>query len=83
MEQLRPTSADSIRYWGMLKDMNDDVKLELIALLSNSVVYKVPPVDDENWASRFSGAWKDSRSAEEIINDIRNNRTSNTREIDL
>ncbi|MBR5440695.1 MAG: hypothetical protein IKV37_03960 [Prevotella sp.] len=36
-----------------------------------------------DWATRFSGAWKDSRSAEEIIGDIRKNRTGNSREVEL
>jgi hypothetical protein len=26
---------------------------------------------ESDWANRFVGAWKDSRSAEEIISDIR------------
>lgn len=30
---------------------------------------------ESGWANRFSGAWKDSRTAEEIINDIRESRT--------
>ena len=36
-----------------------------------------------DWANRFSGAWKDSRSAEEIIQDIRESRTDNGREVSL
>lgn len=36
-----------------------------------------------NWASRYAGAWKDSRSAEEIINDIREGRTTNSRNVEL
>ena len=39
--------------------------------------------DSKNWANRFAGAWKDDRSAEEIINDIRECRTTNSREIEL
>ncbi len=38
---------------------------------------------DSDWANRFVGAWKDNRSAEEIISDIRESRTVNNREIDL
>ena len=30
------------------------------------------------WASRFAGVWKDSRSAEEIVEEIRAARTANT-----
>ena len=33
---------------------------------------------ESNWASRFVGAWKDKRSAEEIISDIRESRTANS-----
>ncbi len=33
-------SPDISKYWGMLKNLDDSAKLELIALLSNSVVYK-------------------------------------------
>ena len=32
---------------------------------------------EEGWASRFCGVWEDSRSAEEIVDDIRDMRTTN------
>ena len=32
----------------------------------------------KGWASRFAGVWKDSRSAEDIVEDIRAARTANT-----
>ena len=38
---------------------------------------------ESDWANRFVGAWKDSRSAEEIISDIRESRTANSREFEL
>ena len=80
----RPTSPESSRYWMLLKDLNDSVKIELIALLSNSVAHKEAANNhDENWATSFSGAWKDNRTAEEIIADIQENRTSNSREVVL
>lgn len=68
------------RYWDMLKDISSEEKLSLISLLSSSML----PVERDNtkqkdgWASRFAGVWKDSRSAEEIINDIRFARTENS-----
>lgn len=37
---LTPQSPISIKYWEMLKNLSDTVKMELIAMLSNSVVYK-------------------------------------------
>ena len=57
------------------------MKLELIFRLSKSLLSKDQIIDD-NWASKFAGARQDSRSAESIIEDIRNSRTSN-REIEL
>ena len=39
--------------------------------------------DSKDWANRFAGAWKDERSAEEIISDIRESRTANSREFEL
>ena len=79
----RPSSSDSFKYWVMLKDLSDSVKIELIALLSNSVAHKVPEPHDEDWATRFAGAWEDTRTAEEIISDILDSRTSNSRDIVL
>jgi len=78
-----PTAA---KYWSDLKDLSDNVKLELITLLSSSMTR---PVEEETakphkgWASRFAGAWKDSRSAEEIVADIRAARTDNTFDAEL
>ena len=68
-------------YWSILKNLSSDMKLELISRLSKSLLSKDQSIDD-NWASQFAGEWKDSRSAESIIEDIRNSRTSN-REIEL
>ena len=37
----------------------------------------------KGWASRFAGVWKDNRSAEEIVEDIRAARTANTFDVEL
>ena len=55
-------------YWSILKNLSSDMKLELISRLSKSLLSKDQSID--------------SRSAESIIEDIRNSRTSN-REIEL
>ena len=75
-------SPDISIYWNMLKNLNEDVKLELISKLSTSLLTKKKKVKSENWASVFSGAWEDSREAEEIVADIRSSRTNN-RDIEL
>ena len=81
---INNTSSVS-RYWDMIKDISSEEKLNLISLLSNSMLSEkhntAKPKD--GWASRFVGAWKDSRSAEEIMNDIRSARTNNTFDLEL
>ena len=59
-------SAVSLQYWNMLKGLNDTVKMELVALLSNSVVYKKetvePELSEEEKDRKFSslcGCWAD------------------------
>lgn len=69
-------------YWEMLKDLSSDIKLELIAKLSASLVAKDNTSDTSNWTSEFVGRWEDDRTADEVIEDIRGARTSN-REIEL
>ena len=66
----------------MLKDLSSDIKLELIAKLSASLVAKDNTPDASNWTSEFVGRWEDDRTADEVIEDIRGARTSN-REIEL
>ena len=75
-------SPDISIYWNMLKNLNEDVKLELISKLSTSLLTKKKKVKSENWASSFSGAWEDNREVEDIVADIRSARTNN-REIEL
>ena len=64
------------------KNLSADVKIDLIARLSNSLLNQDKPVENKQWASAFAGKWIDTRTAEEIIDDIREARTSNE-EIDL
>jgi hypothetical protein len=82
---LANTSPISIKYWSELKDLSDNVKLELITLLSSSMTHSEEPAakPHKGWASRFAGVWKDSRSAEEIVEDIRAARTANTFDVEI
>ena len=77
------SSPISAKYWSELKDLSDNVKLELITLLSSSMVHTRPNDDNANWADRFVGVWKDDRSTEEIVDDIRSMRTANQIDIEL
>ena len=82
---LATPSPASAKYWSELKDLSDNVKLELITLLSSSMTHSEEPAAEprKGWASRFAGVWKDNRSAEEIVEDIRAARTANTFDVEL
>ncbi len=59
-------------YWNLLKFLSDDIKLALIAKLSNSIVAK--PVEKSVSASDFYGVWKDSdfdMSSDELVEGIK------------
>lgn len=75
-----PTTESSVSnfYWNMLKNLSSDVKLELISRLSVSLLKKEGKNDSPHWASPFVGAWKDERTTDEIVEDIRGARTMNT-----
>ena len=60
----------------------------LMIKLLNFMKVIAPAKEDVNametdWASDFAGKWRDSRTTEEIINDIRESRTGKCRDIDL
>ena len=71
------------RYWPELDELNDNMKLELIIMLSRSLRYVKTNNNSNHWADRFCGAWKDNRTADEIVDDIRSMRTTNTFDVGL
>jgi len=69
---LNPTNG----YWNLLKFLSDDIKLELIAKLSNSIVSKTKA--QKISASRFYGVWDDAdfdMSADELVREIKESRS--------
>ena len=73
-----PTSP----YWSLLSGLSNREKLDLIVMLSSSIIKAEPEEENPSkWASRFVGVWKDSRTADEIVSDIRQARTVNTFDI--
>lgn len=60
--------------------LSPEEKLDLVDLIIKSMksaVSKVKTVSTENrasWVDQFEGKWEDSKSAEEMIADIRNSR---------
>ena len=74
---LNSKTSASNTYWEMLKDLSSDIKLELIAKLSASLLVRDDAADSSNWTSEFVGRWEDDKTTEEIIEDIRGARTLN------
>ena len=60
-------------YFGLLKNLSPDSKLELIAKLSNSMKTNSQAKND-SWQSLY-GAFISKQSADELINDIKKART--------
>lgn len=71
MDANIPLNAEDF-YWEILKNLNPDMKLRLISRLSESLQSKINSKEtDDNIADRFYGSWKNDRSAEEQIDEIR------------
>lgn len=60
-------------YWEMLKSLSDEVKLRLATRLTASVVAaKSKNVDrTEEMLEKHLGVWKDNRSTEQIVEEMR------------
>ena len=81
---LSPISSDGAKYWSVLKDLSNSVKLELITLLSSSVANSVSEsTNEKGWTKSFAGRWQDDRTAEDIIEDIRASRNADIKEVVL
>ena len=67
-------------YWNLLKSLNDDIKLRLATRLTASVLEhrKNETTTDltEEMLDKHIRKWIDDRSTEEIISDMRNNRSA-------
>lgn len=74
------TNAEIINsYLGLLKNLNQETKLELIEKLANSI--KTGKKEKESRFENSFGSWKSKKSSDQIINEIRGSRTFN-REIE-
>jgi predicted metal-binding transcription factor (methanogenesis marker protein 9) len=59
-------------FFNLISSLSRENKIKLIARLSNAIVNESPK--DENTVDKFFGAFKSEKSAEEIINEIRESR---------
>ena len=62
-------------YWGLLSNLNPDLKLKLIEKLSKSISLDIKT--KENRFEKSFGAWVDDQDPDEIINLIRESRNFN------
>ena len=63
--------------------LDSEPALEKILAFVRTLVPAKKAKAEAGWADRFVGAWKDDRSADEIVNDIRSARTANTIDAEL
>ena len=78
------SSSAASRYWPELKDLSDKAKLELIMMLSSSMVHRESDAEaNKRWTDNFAGKWQDDRTSEEIVKDIREARNANMKEVVL
>lgn len=78
MAALKINDKALARYFGFLKNMDDQSKKKLISQLADSIESKG---ETKTGIDHLFGSWEDDRSAEEIISEIRESRIEN-REIE-
>ena len=73
-------SNNVLPYWKEIRNLSHKDKIELIALLSASLSDDVRKAEQHNktkdFIARFGGAWKGEMTAEQIINEINNKKSS-------
>jgi len=77
---IHKTSNPVMLYWGMVKDIDDSMKLELVTMLINSVrLHPSTSVDEEEKERGFrnlAGCWANDRDNDDIEAIIRQGRTT-------
>jgi len=67
---------------GMIKNLRDKVKLELIDQISNSISKNPEKLENDTWKKLY-GSFESDKSAEEIIDEIRLSRYTSRKIEDL
>ncbi len=67
-------------YWDILKSLSDEVKLHLATRLTASIVKSKDSEikHTEKMLEKFFGTWDDTRSTDDIVNDIKSHSSSKT-----
>ncbi len=65
-------------WWSILKNLNNDIKLELASRLIDSIKKPIPPFEENDDWKKLAGAWNNmEQSPEELADFIRNSRFTN------
>lgn len=71
---MKPNRIDiADNFFGMIKNLSADIKLELISKISDSLREQKRETRVDSWKELF-GAWQSDESAEEMIEEIRASR---------
>lgn len=70
-------------YRAMGEIANDETLLAKVLKYVKGLAPAKKTKEDAGWATRFVGAWEDSRTADEIVDDIRSARTANNIDVEL
>ena len=82
MDISRSHSENPTLYWNLIKNVSDEIKLELISLLSQSLLTRKSKSEDSDrrrtkeFINRFYGAWQGDESADDLVKLIRDGRKS-------
>ncbi|MDO5525210.1 MAG: hypothetical protein Q4F85_03910 [Prevotella sp.] len=75
-----PVSNNVLSFWNEIRNLGYKDKVELIALISSSLADDIKDIVESDKTKRMiaccGGAWKGNMSAEEIIKEINNKRSS-------
>lgn len=74
------TNATIDKYFGFLKRLDNVTKKRLIVKLTESIEVKEKKTFD---LASLYGAWEDTRTSDEIINDIKNSKVEKKDSIDF
>lgn len=74
-------AIEANNYWRLIKDASTEVKLRLITLLSQSMSANAKEEDRSDkdtdaFVNKFFGIWRDDESFNDMMDAIRENRTS-------
>lgn len=70
-------------YRAMGEIANDETLLAKVLKYVKGLAPTKKTKEDAGWATQFVGAWEDSRTADEIVDDIRSARTANNIDVEL